>query len=131
MPSFNVRFNKTLYPVQSLQSVSYNTKSAGADMFWNWPKRLIIENSIRYNYNSLTAPGFRSSVTMWNAAINYYILKSRAAMLRLAVYDLLRQNLNTFHNVGLTYIEDSQVQTLQQYFLLSFTYNIKGFGGKK
>lgn len=127
MPNFNYRYNTIRYSVQSTNPISYNTKTIGADIFWNRPKRLIIENSIRYNYNSQTAPGFRNTVTMWNAAINYSIFKNRKGLLRLAVYDLLKQNLNIFHTVTQTYVDNTQVQTLQRYILLSFTYNIRGF----
>ncbi len=127
MPSFNIRNNNTRYSNESLQNVQFNTKMFGADVFWNWPRRLIIENNLRYNYNSQAAPGIRKSTTMWNAAVNYYIFKNREGLLRLSVFDLLKQNAGIYLATTQFYVENTQVQTLQQYIMLSFTYNIKSF----
>ena len=48
--------------------------------------------------------------------------------LKLSVFDLLKQNQSILRTVDARYIEDAQSQVLQQYFLLTFTYNLKNFG---
>jgi hypothetical protein len=97
-------------------------------MFWNYPQRIIIENNLQYNYNSQTAPGFRKGVAMWSAAVNWQLFKKQQGTIRLAVYDILKQNLGIYRNISQTFIEDRQTQVLQQYFLLSFIYNLRRFG---
>jgi hypothetical protein len=128
MPVFILRFNNTNYSIQESQNVQYLTKNATLNLFLNWPKRLILENNLQYNYNSRTAPGFPKSVTLWNMAANYQVLKNRQGVVRFSVYDLLKQNTSVFRSITPTYIEDSQVQVIQQYFLLSFIYNLKKLG---
>lgn len=130
MPSFNVRFNKTRYS-QSLQDAAFNTKTFSVSAFWNQPKWLILENNLQYSYNSQIAPGFNKSVTMWSAAVNCLLFKKQQGILRLAVYDILRQNVGVSRSITQTYIEDRQTQVLQQYFLLSFIYNLRKFNGGK
>jgi hypothetical protein len=130
MPSFNVRFNKTQYS-QSLQDAAFNTKTFSISAFWNQPKWLILENNLQYSYNSQIAPGFNKSVTMWSAAINCLLFKKQQGILRLAVYDILRQNVGVSRSITQTYIEDRQTQVLQQYFLLSFIYNLRKFNAGK
>jgi hypothetical protein len=130
MPTYSMRFNKTHYTGQSIQDASFNTKTLSLSAFWNEPKWLILENNLQYNYNSQIAPGFNKSVTMWSAAANVLLFKKQEAMLRLAVYDILKQNAGVSRTITQTYIEDRQTQVLQQYFLLSFIYNIRKFGGK-
>ena len=44
------------------------------------------------------------------------------------MFDLLKQNQSIQRTVGETYISDVQNQVLQQYFMLTFTYNLKNFG---
>jgi hypothetical protein len=61
-------------------------------------------------------------------AANYQVLKNRQGVLRFSVYDLLKQNTSIFRSTTPTYIEDTQVQVIQQYFLLSFIYNLKQLG---
>ncbi|WP_332912298.1 hypothetical protein [Algoriphagus boritolerans] len=43
------------------------------------------------------------------------------------VYDLLGQNANVRRNITETFIEDIQTNVLQQYFMVSFTYNLRRF----
>ncbi|MBO9199959.1 MULTISPECIES: outer membrane beta-barrel protein [Niastella] len=130
MPTFNIRYNKTRYSIQSIQDASFNTKTLSLSAFWNQPKWLILENNLQYNYNSQIAPGFNKSVTMWSAAANVLLFKKQQAMLRLAVYDILKQNVGVSRSISQTFIEDHQSQVLQQYFLLSFIYNLRKFGTK-
>jgi hypothetical protein len=41
---------------------------------------------------------------------------------------LLKQNQSIMRNVSDSYIEDVQYKVLQQYFMLTFTYNLRNFG---
>jgi hypothetical protein len=127
-PTFHMRYNFARYSVSTIQDIDYNTKRLNVSMFWNYPKRLIIENSLQYNYNSRTAPGFRKGVAMWSAAANWQLFDKQQANIRLAVYDILKQNLGIQRIITQTYIEDNQAQVLQQYFILSFIYNLRRFG---
>jgi hypothetical protein len=127
-PSFQFRYNFAKYSLSSVQDVDYNRKRISVTMFWNYPQRIIIENNLQYNYNSQTAPGFRKGVAMWSAAVNWQLFKKQQGTIRLAVYDILKQNLGIYRNISQTFIEDRQTQVLQQYFLLSFIYNLRRFG---
>jgi hypothetical protein len=131
MPSVNVRFNKTRYSAESMQDAEFNTKTFSVSAFWNQPKWLILENNLHYTYNSQIAPGFNKSVTMWSAAVNCLMFKKQQGILRLAVYDILRQNVGVSRTITQNYIEDRQSQVLQQYFLLSFIYNLRKFNATK
>lgn len=130
MPTFNIRYNKTKYSSESVADAAFNTKTLSLSAFWNRPKWLILENNLQYSYNSQIAPGFNKSVTMWSAAVNCLMFKKQQGMLRLAVYDILKQNAGVYRSITQTYIEDRQTQVLQQYFLLSFIYNLRKFNTK-
>ncbi|HEY4148044.1 MAG TPA: hypothetical protein VGM41_03910, partial [Chitinophagaceae bacterium] len=47
---------------------------------------------------------------------------------KLSVFDLLNQNVSISRTATETYVEDVQNTVLQQYFMLTFTYNLKNFG---
>ena len=55
------------------------------------------------------------------------VFKNQRGEVSLMVYDLLNQNANVRRNISDTFIEDIQTNVLQQYFMLSFTYNIRRF----
>jgi hypothetical protein len=127
-PAFNIRINNTRYSVSSVPDAEFVSKGLSMNFFWNHPKRLIIESGIQYNYNSLTAPGFRKGVTMWSAAVNWLLFKQQQGAIRVAIYDILKQNAGISRSITQTYIEDRETQVLQQYVLVSFVYNIRKFG---
>jgi vacuolar-type H+-ATPase subunit D/Vma8 len=56
------------------------------------------------------------------------LLKDQRGELRLSVFDLLKQNQAIRRNVTENYIEDVQNDVLQQYFMLTFTYDLRNFG---
>jgi hypothetical protein len=128
MPSFNIRFNDARYSVEQSDATRFVTKTGMLNIFFNWPKRLIVENNLQYNYNSRTAPGFPKGVTIWNMAANYQFGKKRLLTLRAAAYDLLKKNTSVNRITTPTYIEDTQVQVLQRYFLVSLICNLKSMG---
>ena len=57
-------------------------------------------------------------------------LKSRKAELKLSVFDLLKQNISFSRDVldNGTGIVTQRSQVLTQYFMLTFTYNLRNFG---
>ena len=61
-------------------------------------------------------------------SIGKKFLKNQVGELKLSVFDLLKQNQSISRVVDGTSIFDSQNTVLQQYFLLTFTYNLKNFG---
>ncbi|WP_315818674.1 TonB-dependent receptor domain-containing protein [Paraflavitalea speifideaquila] len=128
MPAFIIRYNDTRYSIEQSQPTENINKAITMSLYFNWPKRLILEHNFQYNYNSRTAPGFPKGVSMWHMAVNYQLFKDRQSIIRLAIYDLLKQNTSIFRTITPTYIEDTQVKVLQQYFLVSFVYNLKQFG---
>lgn len=71
--------------------------------------------------------GFNQQFLLWNAGVGYKFLKNRQGELRLSVFDLLNQNNNVARNVTETYIEDQRNIILRQYFMLTFTYNLRYF----
>jgi hypothetical protein len=67
---------------------------------------------------------------LWNAGLGYKFLKNQQGEIRLSVFDILGQNQSITRNVTELYIEDTQTNLLQRYFMLTFTYNIKMFKTK-
>ena len=56
------------------------------------------------------------------------MFKKQQGELKLSVFDLLKQNRSIVRNVTDVYIEDVQNEVLRQYFMLTFTYNLRTFG---
>lgn len=88
---------------------------------------LVVNSDISHVLFSGLSQSFNQQFILWNAAIGYKFLKDKQGELRLSVFDLLNQNNNISRNVTETYIEDQRTLILRQYFLITFTYNLRYF----
>ena len=94
------------------------------------PKHLIWETQINYTHNGSLPEGSKDIIT-WNGALNITMLKDEKGVLRLSAYDLLNQTKNIFVNASGNTITTRQNNVLPQYFMATFTYNIRPSGGEK
>ncbi|RYY13283.1 MAG: hypothetical protein EOO04_32155 [Chitinophagaceae bacterium] len=125
---YSVRYNDTKYSIeQKGQQASSVVQNLVLDLNVHITKKLTVETEFNTTYNNRITPGFRKSVTSWTAAANLKILKKDQGNIRFVMYDILKQNTSVYRNISQTFIEDVQQDVLQQYFLVSFTYNIKKF----
>lgn len=86
------------------------------------------QNDLNNQYYSGLSEGFNQSYFLWNMSVGRKFLKGQKGELRLSVFDLLKQNQSITRNVTENYIEDVQNQVLQQYFMATFSYNLRNFG---
>ncbi|MCK7560199.1 outer membrane beta-barrel family protein [Chitinophaga sedimenti] len=128
-PGYRINYRKTDYSISTMRSTDATVHSGTLSTALYWPKKFVWENDINYSYNTNMAPGYRKDVTLWNMAVSRMFLKNDRGMLKLSVYDLLNRNISSRRVIQQDYIEDVQTMIVQQYFMLSFTYNISSFGG--
>ena len=99
------------------------------DVAYTFWKGVRVASSLYYNYNRGLADGYNQQFTRWNASIGKKLLRREEAEITLSAYDLLNRNTNINRSISERYIQDTQNNALQRYFLLSFTYNLRKFGG--
>lgn len=124
--SYSANFNNT--NSTSSSTTKYINQVAGGQINLLSKKGWFLQNDISANANSGLAAGYNQSFWLWNAAIGKKILKKQAGEIKLSVFDLLKQNQSISRTVTETYVQDTQTQVLQQYFMLTFTYKLKNFG---
>ena len=126
--SYNGSFNNaknTLQPDADNKYFSHTTTAKLNLLSKNgWLFNTDLSNQI---YSGLS-DGFNQSYWLWNMAIAKKILKGQKGEIRLSVFDLLDQNQSISRSVTETYFEDVTTMVLKQYFMLTFTYNLKNFG---
>ena len=105
-----------------------NFQSAGLQLNLLNKKGWFVQNDVSNQTYSGLSGGLNQSFWLWNAAIGKKFLKKKAGELKLSVFDILKQNQSISRTVTETYIQDAQSRVLQQYFMLTFTYNLKNFG---
>lgn len=99
------------------------------DLTWIFWKGLRFNTSLNYNKNTGITQDYAQEFLVWNLSFGKKMMKNQQAELTFMAYDVMNKGLNISRSVTDMYITDSQTNMLRQYFMLSFTYNIRHFGG--
>ena len=103
-------------------------------------------SEVRFNWIFLNGWVFRNDLTnlyytgqqdvpdenfwLWNINIGRKFLANQRGELTLGVYDMLDQNRGIRRDFSDTYTEEFRSNVLNRFFMLTFTYNIRHFGGR-
>jgi hypothetical protein len=115
-----------LNPDLSYNFYNQNIRNSLTYIFW---KGLRASSTLNYNYNTGLTSGGSQSFALWNASLGKKLLKRQEAEITLTVYDILNNNTALTRSISDQYIEDRESNMLNQYLILSFTYNLRKFGG--
>ena len=129
--NYNANFNEAKNSFNSSLNNRFINQTAGLGLNLLNKKGWFIQNDVNNQTYSGLSEGLNQSFWLWNAAIGKKFGKNKAAELKLSVFDLLKQNQSITRTVNESGIQDSQSQVLQQYFMLTYTYNLKNFGVAK
>lgn len=127
----NRNFNFSKYENEDFDDIDINTYYINSDLVIRWPKNFVLETNVQYRYNDQVAPGIQKTVTLLNGGLTYLFLKDQKGQLKLSVYDLLNENINVWRSTRENLIIDRQINNMQRYYLLTFTYNIRDFKAGK
>ena len=126
--SADFNYSKTKYSVPSARDAKYFTQEYGFDVDWQFAKGFLLATEFSYINNNQYATGFNKKVPLWHASISKQMLHFNRGELKLSARDILNENIGIYRNANENYIEDSRVNTLRRFFLLSFTYNLTKTG---
>jgi hypothetical protein len=129
--SYSIYHNFTRYSTTQFKPLEINNHWWDNEVVIRWPKHVIWESQLNYSYNSSITGGAPKGVTRWHAAINFTMLKDEQGVLKLSVFDILNKNNNIWVNASRNMITMSQTNVLGQYFMATFTYNVRAAGVKK
>jgi hypothetical protein len=109
----------------------YFTQVFSVEPTYSTKKGFIFSSDFDYLLNRGQTEGYNQSIPLWHAAIAKQLFKKKEGEIRLSVFDLLNQNKSITRNVEQNYIEDVRSDVLRRYFMLTFTYNLRKFGGQQ
>lgn len=129
--NYNIGFNDAKNSLNKNLNNRFINQTAGFALNLLSKKGWFLQNDISNQIYTGLSEGLNQRFLLWNAGIGKKFLKNRAGELKLSVFDLLKQNQSISRTISETGIVDTQSQVLQQYFMLTFTYNLKNFGVPK
>ncbi|MEN7551611.1 TonB-dependent receptor [Rapidithrix thailandica] len=129
--STTANYNIVRNSLQESLNNNYYMQKTGLKFYWNFWKTLFFDNNLNHQFYSGLSEDMNQSYFLWNMSAGFKFTKNNRAEVKLTVFDLLDQNQNIQRNVTNAYIEDSRTEILQQYYMLTFTYNLRNFGNSK
>ncbi len=126
----SINFNDITYSIREEQNQKIRNYSSSTSAKWQFASKSYLETNFDYSVYKNATFGFNQSIPMWNASIRQIIGKANRIEMRLAAFDIFNRNQSISQTGAQNYILRTQAQTLARYFMLSFSYNIRGFETK-
>ncbi len=113
--------------IQSESNNRFYTQTVGTKLNLIFGKGFVFRNDTYFQKYNGVSDSFDTSYTLWNMGVAKKFLKNNSGELELSVFDLLGNNQSFNQTITPQYIQESQTQVLQRYFMLTFTYQIRNF----
>jgi hypothetical protein len=124
----NIAFSKNSASETSNYSVYKHT--IGNSIALTLLKTWTLNSTFNYLYNGSILNSPSTTSLLWNVSIGKKLFKRRNAEINLTVFDIFNDNKNINQQVNDLWVRVSQSNAITRYALLSFTYHIRGLGGK-
>lgn len=126
-----VTHTTTSYSISNDLNQQFLTNELYADFLIDFKKDWTFSTEVVYTIYSGDQFIDNPNIPIWEAFVSKRFLKGKSGLLKLSVYDIFNQNVGINRSTQLNFIEDQRVTILSRYVLLSFSYKIRRFGGKR
>lgn len=126
-----ISFNNTAYSENTTLNQDYISTQYYADLYVEFLKKYTFNTSAEYTVYSGDQFTNNPKIPIWKAFLSRKFLKGDAGLIKFSVYDIFNQNIGINRTSQFNYIEDQRVNSLGRYYLVSVSYKITRFGGKK
>ncbi len=123
-----VSYSKSKYSIQAARNSKYFNQEYSAEIDWQLPKKIFFSTDLNYAITNQYSSAFNAKVPLWNASISKQMLHFNRGELKFTANDILNRNIRIDRSTNQNYIEDTRVNGLRRFFLLSFTYSLSKTG---
>jgi len=123
----NISFNDVRYSIRNDLNQKVKSYGSNSTVKWQFKSKSYFESSFNYSVYQNKSFGFNQKIPLWNASVRQILGKANRVELRLAAFDIFNKNKTISQNASENYVIRTSANTLARYFMLSFSYNIKGF----
>lgn len=95
---------------------------------YNLTRQLSLSSNISYN-NTSSTNSKDIDFTIWNAHVSYRFLKGKNGELKFSALDLLHENISVINTLNNNSFTTGTANVLQNYYILTFSYFPRQFGG--
>ena len=128
--SGRINFNDITYSFNKAQNQNIRNYTASYSAKWQFLGKSFLETNFDYSVYKNEKLGFNQTIPMMNASVRQLIGKNNRVEMRFAAFDIFNRNQSISQTGAQNYILRSTANTLARYFMLTLSYNIKGFESK-
>jgi hypothetical protein len=128
--SGNATLNNTRFSINTDRNQLIQEYSCGLSVKWQFAKKSFFESNFDYQFNHNSLYDYDKSFPLFNASVRQLMGKKNHFEIRLAAFDILNQKQYILQYATQNFYSRSTAETLARYFMLSFSYNIKGYETK-
>ena len=125
--AYTANYNIVENSIQPVLNDNYFFQTTQLKLNWIFSKGLVFRSDISHQSYSGLNEEFNQGFFLWNMSVGKKILTKQRGEVRMDIFDMLNQNNSISRTTSETYVEDVINQTIRQYFMISFTYNIRNF----
>jgi hypothetical protein len=118
--------NNTAFSINTRENQKVVNANYRADMNIKLPFDIYFNGVLNYRTYVNTQAGFNQKQPILNLAVYKIVLKNKRGEVRLTANDVFKRNLGISQYTNQNFYTESRVTTLSRYFMLSFTYNMRG-----
>ena len=125
--SSNTGYSLVKNSIKEENDKSYINQNTRLDFYWNIWKGIILESNFQHVYEGGLSDDYDPNSYAWNLSIGKSLFNNERGELKFSVYDVLNQSSNIQRNITDAYTEDRETNIIGQFFLLTFSYNVRTF----
>lgn len=122
----NWSYSLVKYSINTGQNQNIWNSSYSGQMNVKGPWELYFNATFNYNIYKNDRFGLDQNIPILNMAVYKLLGKNKKSEVRLSAYDVFRRNLGINQGASGNFFTQTQVQTITRYFMLSYTYNMRG-----
>lgn len=126
----NVRFNKISYSIQADQNQNIQNHGVDAAVKWQFAGKFFLESNFNYSIYRNDRFDFNQDIPIFNASVRRLLGKNNRIEMRLAAFDILNRRVAISQSGTQNYVFRNVANTLARYYMLSVSYNLRGYEAK-
>jgi len=128
--SGSMSFNNMKYNQGNNYDQTIRYYSSNSALRWQIATYIYFESNFNYSVYKNSSLGFDRNIPLLNASIRQIVGKAKRIEMRLSANDIFNKNLSISQSASELYIMSTTANNLARYFLLSLSYNLRGFVNK-
>ncbi|HRI00197.1 MAG TPA: TonB-dependent receptor [Saprospiraceae bacterium] len=115
------QYSNNIFPDQNISNWN-----SSVELNYKFPFKFFINSNFNYSVYENKNQNQKTAIPILNLSIYKVFLKEDKGEIRFSAYDILNKNTSIQQTAGTNFVQESQTSALAQYFMLSFTYNMRG-----